>query len=773
MQALNWNTIKLLFARELKDQLRDRRTLFTVVVLPLLIYPLLGISLIQITQFFREHPTKIWIAGHQNLPAGFPLVNENRIAERWLTEAERKLIDVQLSAAEDGDYQRLVEFIHSQPELKTNSDLLHQFIQREMAKRQVDLALFFPQPIEIKPTRPDDSHRIVTEVTKSSTADLPAVYVFQNSSSDKSVIAAQRADRLLRQWRGVIVEQALNEHGVSRSLLQLVRVSSADVSGKSEKQAAAWAKTIPLIIMIWCLTGAFYPAVDLCAGEKERGTFETLLSSPAKRAEIALGKLFTVMTFSASTALLNLISLGFTSMFVITRMAAASPNAALPIEGPPPLSCLIWIVLAIFPAAALFSAVSLAAAAFARSSKEGQYYLVPLIMISMPLMMLPMLPAAKLDLGTSLIPITGLMLLLRGLIESDLASVAQFIGPVMVVTLAASWLAIRWVVHQFNSETILFRASERFSIGLWLRQVIRERDDRPWLGHAALCVMIILVVKFFVGFSTGVPHSFAELAKQTVVVLIATVAMPAVLMAMILTRRPGLSLRLTRCRWSWLALGPFLAICLHPLFMLLSRGVMHLYPPSASLVESQTWMTNILSDAPSLWLIVLVLALAPAVIEELAFRGFILSGMQRLRNEWWGILATSLAFGAAHAIFQQSIITFVVGIILGVLAVRTGSLWPCILYHFTHNALSVCMGMPHRWDLSAVHPLIFRWQASGQVDYHPGAVVLLGLTGILLLVWLIRLDRQSTPTFGRVRWSSLNWWQSRNAVVPANEPITE
>ncbi len=60
------------------------------------------------------------------------------------------------------------------------------------------------------------------------------------------------------------------------------------------------------------LTGAFYPAVDLCAGEKERGTMETLLISPAKRSEIVLGKFFTVMLASILTAVLNLVSMGLT-----------------------------------------------------------------------------------------------------------------------------------------------------------------------------------------------------------------------------------------------------------------------------------------------------------------------------------------------------------------------------------------------------------------------------------------------------------------------------
>ena len=173
--------------------------------------------------------------------------------------------------------------------------------------------------------------------------------------------------------------------------------------------------------MIWSLTGAFYPAVDLCAGEKERGTFETLLSSPAHRTDLAIGKLLTVMAFSMATSILNLISMGFTGLFVYSRMGSLGGGVAAAM-GPPPMAAIGWLLLALIPISALFSAMALAAAAFARSSKEGQYYLIPLMMICMPLMMVPMLPAAELDIGTSLIPVSGLMLMLRGLIEGQYAT---------------------------------------------------------------------------------------------------------------------------------------------------------------------------------------------------------------------------------------------------------------------------------------------------------------------------------------------------------------
>src|SRR5262249_25750770 len=156
------------------------------------------------------------------------------------------------------------------------------------------------------------------------------------------------------------------------------------------------------VLLLWALTGAFYPAIDLCAGEKERGTLETLLSSPAERLEIVWGKLLTVMVFSIATAVLNLTSMAVTGSFILSQ---------LPNFGPPPFAAFAWLLVALVPMAALFSALCLALAAFARSSKEGQYYLMPLVLITMPLTVLPMAPGVELNLGTAIIPVTGVVVL--------------------------------------------------------------------------------------------------------------------------------------------------------------------------------------------------------------------------------------------------------------------------------------------------------------------------------------------------------------------------
>jgi len=496
---MKWKNVKLIFKRELRDQLRDRRTLFTVAIMPMILYPLMGIAMLQVAQFMREYPTKVWVVGADNLPKSPSFFEDGKINPDFVSAEEGRLIELQLSDGEDSEFQTIIKQLREQTELTRGQALVDQLIQKEMQERGFDVAVIVPSAVAV----PKDSRRTKTlenpdadsaipsaEVpaqveAENSDAQHPNIYVFQNSANDKSRMGAERFNGALNKWKISLVKKTLAEHDVPLSLVRGVIIANADVANKDNKKAAAWSKILPFIIMIWSLTGAFYPAIDLCAGEKERGTFETLLSSPAARSEIAIGKLLTVITFSMATSILNLVSMGFTGLFVASRLGSGM-GAGLPM-GAPPLACIGWLLLALIPISALFSAVALAAAAFARSSKEGQYYLVPLMMISMPLMMVPMLPAAQLDFGTSLIPVSGLMLMLRGLIEGQHAECAKFAGPVCAVTLICCWLSVRWVVSQFNSETVLFRASERFGVGAWLRQVMQERNDLPSFGSAILC----------------------------------------------------------------------------------------------------------------------------------------------------------------------------------------------------------------------------------------------------------------------------------------------
>ena len=164
---------------------------------------------------------------------------------------------------------------------------------------------------------------------------------------------------------------------------------------------------------------------------------------------------------------------------------------------------------------ALFSGLCLALAAFARSTKEGQYYLMPLVLVTMPLTILPMSPGVELNLGNSLIPVTGMVLLLRTLLEGNYASAAlPMFRRWWRVTLTCCLLAVRWAADQFNSESVLFRESERLDMGLWLRNLLRDREDTPSVAEAVFCGVLILMIKFFMSFVAAADARLSRLGRD-------------------------------------------------------------------------------------------------------------------------------------------------------------------------------------------------------------------------------------------------------------------
>ena len=727
---MTWSNVKLIFNRETRDQLRDRRTLFTIAIMPIVLYPLMGMAMLQVAQFTREHPTRIWMVGTENLPQSPSLLLEGELNPEWIETERPELLQIMPPNDGDDSFLELISKVHEDQSMPGDPDLINQVIDDEMKTRAVDLAVVFVQP---------GSSDGEVGFVDSGAGDGPSVYILHNSANDRSNIAADQLTQIIGRWRTAFIYQSLETHGVPTSLVEGVPIKRADVSARSNRQAATWSKILPFIVIVWSLTGAFYPAIDLCAGEKERGTFETLLSSPAGRNEIAIGKLLTVMSFSIVTSLLNLLSMAFTGVFVASQMGGAAGLGGL---GIPPLGSLLWLLLALIPISALFSAIALAAAAFARSSKEGQYYLIPLMMISMPLMMVPMLPGSRLDLGTSLIPVSGLMLLLRGLIEGQYAEVLPYVAPVCMVTFICCYLAIHWVVRQFNSESVLFRASEKFGVGAWLQQVIRDRHDLPSVGNAFLLGVMVLVLGFFVQLAVGssAPTTWFELVKTILIVLVATIGLPAIMMAMFLTRNPRKSLRLRWCSVPAACAAVLMAICFHPLVMWFSGFVLYVYPLQGDVVGKSEFVSSLVDQAPGLWAVVLLMAVAPAVMEELAYRGFILSGLQGMRNRWQAILITSVLFGLAHFAIQQAIITFAIGMVLGVIAIETRSLIPCMLYHATHNSITVLLP---RVDAGVVDgsPLLpwILYSNDGviwQYSVLPG--IAMTLAGVLLMIWFIK-----------------------------------
>jgi sodium transport system permease protein len=728
------SNVRLILAREIRDQMRDRRTLFMIVVLPILLYPLLGTSFFQLAQFLQAHPSRVLIVSAKELGNLPPLFENQQFAPKLFTDPERAdLLDLHFASDEP------------KGNIADKTDPLEDARSQVQAGRY-DAALYFPpnfaerlgyfqQAIQERVRNPQGKN---APPAQENFLSMPKPEIIYSTANEKSQIAFTRLSEVLRQWTELIGKENLEAGGLPIETVRPFTLNSSDVARDSGfRGAAVWAKIMPMLLLLWTLTGAFYPAVDLCAGEKERGTLETLLSSPAQRSEIVLGKLLTIMLFSMVTAVLNLISVGITVWVSLGHFK---------VLGPPPLLSAVWLLAALVPISALFSALCLALAAFARSSKEGQYYLMPLLLVTMPLVILPMSPGMELNLGNSLIPITGVMLLLRSLLEGHYLPALQYSPVVIGVTLAACMLAIRWAVDQFNSESVLFRESERLDLGLWLRHLLRDRNATPSVAVAVFCFVVILLVKYFLSFSMTVPNDFSDFARMELITQLVVFLTPILLMTAVLTSSPLQTLLLKLPKWRTIPAALMLAVFLHPLANVLQSAFTQLYPVSEEMKNSLDKFSQILNQA-GIWQLLIVIAVLPAICEELAFRGFILSGFRHIGRKWRAIVITACFFGVVHGIIQQSLLACLLGVVLGFLAVQSGNILPCIVFHLTHNSLALLnsrLTPAMIENISGMGSLIVPGK-NGGCTYTWSVVIFGTLAGLLIMVWFGLLPYQKTP----------------------------
>lgn len=721
---MNLRNVKLIWSRELRDQLRDRRTLFMVVVLPMLMYPLLGASFFQLSQFLRQHTGRVLVAGVEQLeeaPGNPPLLDGDRFHAELFERGE--------------DAKRLVVERIGPDEAIANG-------RARMAAGEADVLLFFPDDFAAR-------LQSLRDGAADDAIDPPKPLVLYNSAREKSQVAQLRVERVLQHWRQLIVRENLRVRDLPMQAAQPITIDRHDIAEAGARDARLWAKLLPFIAFVWALTGAFYPAIDLCAGEKERGTLETLLSSPTRRSEVVGGKLLTVMTFSFVTSLLNLAGMLVTARLILSQLNTAGALGAGALS-PPPVTSLVWLLLAMIPMVALFSALSLACAAYARSTKEGQYYFMPLFLGAMPLMLLPMSPGIELNLGNSLVPVMGLVLLLRAALEGSGAQALIHAPPAMVTTGICVWLATRWAVSQFNQESVLFRDSERLDLRGWFAATFRRRQETTTAAAAVACAAAIFILQFlFQQVLTAWPPeqlSFEYFAATVLGGQLLCIAAPALAVVLLFTRDRWKSLLLDK--WpslATLATAAGLAIALHPVGQWLSLWIQQTYPLSEQVAEQATTMMSLIGESPSFLATLSLLALLPAFCEEIAFRGVLLGGLKKSLGPAAAVVVTAALFGAVHTLLQQSLSAAPLGVVLGAVAILSRNLYACIVFHAIYNALA--LSLDHfREPLSriladlGVEQMVFHEIEPDVVCYSPAIAILGALVALALLRGLSRSE---------------------------------
>jgi sodium transport system permease protein len=429
---MRWTVVRLIAAKEFRDLLRDRRTLLMILLLPVVLYPIFGLSAYLFAATLLSKPAVVGVVRLTALPAGDtpPLVVGDRFAP-GLDDSDEAAITGMTVVPLTGDPATA------------------------LANRSIDVVLTLPADLAAQLSRPDGS---------------PVLRIGHREGDEKSKIAAKRLAGVLRKWGDELRASRFANAGLPADFHQVFRVEDSLTDKPKEKKAAdelrdTFARVFPFLLIMWLLAGAIQPAVDATAGEKERGTMETLLISPAHRSEIVFGKFLSTAAFAFLSVCWNVVWLSAGAL-IIGRVLG------FPIVNPAGL--LGSLVLGV-PLACFFSAICLALGIFAKSTKEGQYYLMPLVLLTMPLAFWSMLPGVELTPGMAVVPVTGPMLLQSHLLAVAPAELAWWYYP-LVVGGALFWASLALILAnvQFNRESVLFRET-----GPTRRRSWRRRSAEP------------------------------------------------------------------------------------------------------------------------------------------------------------------------------------------------------------------------------------------------------------------------------------------------------
>jgi sodium transport system permease protein len=402
---MSWDNIGIVYRKELTDSLRDRRTVISMVLVPILLMPLLtiGAGIISILLFgkaMQETPTVMVLGGNDS--------------PKVLAEL-RALKDITILPARP-DYAQ------------------------EISNKEIRAAVEIPPGFDAAVER----------------GDIPTVRIYMYQGELRSTFGADRVQRFFRDLRDRVVTERLEARQLPANLIEPFKIEQQNVASPEKVSGTIIGGLVPYFIIVMCLAGATYPAMDLTAGEKERGTIETILSSPVSRVHLVLGKFFMVLTAALFTAALSMTSMGLTFAAGKSMLAGMPQSGDFDFASGITVKALAAVFVMVVPLAVLFSAALLAIALFAKSYREAQSYLSPLTIVVMLPAIVSVLPGVELSAGLSLIPVLNTSLVSKEIVSGTYhwGYMSMIFGSSCAYAAIALWIAITL----FQKESVLFRS---------------------------------------------------------------------------------------------------------------------------------------------------------------------------------------------------------------------------------------------------------------------------------------------------------------------------
>lgn len=387
--------------KEMRDLTRDRRTMFFMVVFPAIIIPLI-------------------IGGGTKLTI-------------FLASKEMdKSISIAISGYEHDN--SLASYIEEQENINILTDISENQFKEKIFDGDIDAGIVIHKDIKqnLKDKKPVE------------------IKLYFRAGKGKN-FTESRINGILEKYFSPFIEDRYKYYKIDKMQLEPFYITKIDIATEQEKFGKTVGTVLPYILLICCLTGAIYPALGLGVSEKERGTLETILTSPASLYEILFGKFIVVSFFGIMSVFSVLIG-----MVAVVNLLADVPEEiieiAIKILSPKSVLLILFLLI---PISLLFAASMLSLSFYAKTFKEAQSIMTPLQMGVIFTVAVGTMPGISLKASTAWIPVLNVSLAMNEVISGTLSYPLYFevVGSLLFFTGCSIWASIKFM----SREDVIFR----------------------------------------------------------------------------------------------------------------------------------------------------------------------------------------------------------------------------------------------------------------------------------------------------------------------------
>jgi membrane protease YdiL (CAAX protease family) len=536
---------------------------------------------------------------------------------------------------------------------------------------------------------------------------VPVVKVVYRGNRDTSENGRDRMMALLRRARQADSDLLLSERGFSGDARSLFAIETSNIASTGQVTGSMVGRFITVFLVMLMFTGGAVGAIDIIAGEKERGTLETLLTTAAGRSEIVAAKQLAITSVGLVITLIQ--ALNF-FIYIKLQVIELPPNFDLELS----TGMALTLVALFLPLAAVIGSVLLMISAYARSYKEAQLFFFPVYMVSLIPSIASVLPGISLRSVIALVPIANVSVAAREILTGR-ADPPMIVVTFAVMSLTAVWL-MRTSARMLTQENIILPAHVEAAEFVGGRPLFEKRILR-WFA-------LMWAVEFAV--AANIPQ-LATLRRQLLFNELVIMLGAPLLMIWMYRLKPLEAFNIRPVKPAvWL--GILFAIPAGHITALAIFQVVNIFIPAPEQLIRSFSETLIPKDMPW-WQLYIYLAVLPGICEELAFRGVLLNGLRRRMKPVALVLTVGLIFGMFHVALFRIAPTALLGMILTVVALLTGSVLPGILMHIGNNALGVWMAS-NGFNLEGL-----------ALEHYAAAIAVFALA-----LWIIYRNRTPLPT---------------------------